>query len=208
MRLLIVTAGFGLLLSACGSQDEPLPPERLATAADAIAVGALGSNCASSAACGVGLACFAGGACLCKPGLSACDAKCYDLASDPLHCGTCSNACLPGVTCARGLCAAGITPLSPTVDPPLEIDGAGSSTACIKANEGYPEASINVGTAQLVMSFQAFGLGFTPYNWGSAWNVWSSAAPLPSATGFTAGADSWATTAGNTGLEYVARIEY
>jgi hypothetical protein len=44
----------------------------------------------------------------CPPGLSACGkanfTKCLDLQTDPEHCGTCDNACVPGIACVAGTC--------------------------------------------------------------------------------------------------------
>ena len=33
------------------------------------------------------------------------EGACTDLAGDPLNCGTCGNACTPGMVCSRGMCA-------------------------------------------------------------------------------------------------------
>ena len=43
------------------------------------------------------------GACVCRPGLSACADGCFDLESDPARCGACDEAC-DGIPCGDGLC--------------------------------------------------------------------------------------------------------
>ncbi|HZZ84969.1 MAG TPA: hypothetical protein VFE30_10565 [Anaeromyxobacteraceae bacterium] len=41
----------------------------------------------------------------CATGKTLCAATCVDLASDPLNCGTCGNACPAGVACGQGACS-------------------------------------------------------------------------------------------------------
>lgn len=75
------------------------------------------SNCGSCGnACATGQVCLEG-ACAdsCDPdgsgggsssnGLTNCDGSCANLANDPLHCGTCANACAAGQLCSNGACA-------------------------------------------------------------------------------------------------------
>jgi hypothetical protein len=53
--------------------------------------------------CGPGEGCL-NGACVCSdPGLVSCQSGCYDLSSDPMHCGTCGHTCGQG-TCVSGHC--------------------------------------------------------------------------------------------------------
>jgi hypothetical protein len=40
----------------------------------------------------------------CTKGLSACGSTCVDLETDATHCGSCTNACPSGATCAAGSC--------------------------------------------------------------------------------------------------------
>ena len=44
----------------------------------------------------------------CSTGLTVCGkgafAQCLDLQNDRAHCGTCDNACVPGIACASGTC--------------------------------------------------------------------------------------------------------
>ena len=42
---------------------------------------------------------------ICPGGLTACGTSCVHLGTDPLHCGSCDNACASGNVCAAGVCA-------------------------------------------------------------------------------------------------------
>lgn len=45
----------------------------------------------------------------CVGGTTMCDASCVNTASDPAHCGSCSNRCAPGEACVGGTCAELVT---------------------------------------------------------------------------------------------------
>jgi len=46
-----------------------------------------------------------GGACQCPAGrVTTCDGQCVDVATDPVHCGRCSVACVAGAWCRNGAC--------------------------------------------------------------------------------------------------------
>ena len=40
----------------------------------------------------------------CQPGFTLCGSACFDLASDPLHCGGCATQCSAGTACSGGFC--------------------------------------------------------------------------------------------------------
>ncbi len=154
----------------------------------------------------------------CPPGLVACGAGCYDHARDPEHCGNCATRCAPGQACEAGACrgpgsaaaerAAESRPSgSSAIGPAVEIDGEPATTTCSGSAEAYPERSLTFGTAEFFMPFQHSGQPSLPYNWGSSAGSWNSPASsiLVAGMGSTS-ADSWATTSGATGLEYVSRI--
>src|SRR5262249_9026317 len=42
---------------------------------------------------------------ICPGGLTACGDTCTHLGTDPLHCGSCDNACASGSVCSAGACA-------------------------------------------------------------------------------------------------------
>ena len=69
---------------------------RMMVAIMAVGVGALLAGCSAI----VGAECAAG--------FERCGARCFDLASDPLHCGACDHACASGMVCEARECVAGI----------------------------------------------------------------------------------------------------
>ena len=62
----------------------------------------------ASKSCGVGRSCVAG-ACACNAGLMQCGGAgvgaCYDLKTDPNHCGRCNDSCGSGGVCTNGACS-------------------------------------------------------------------------------------------------------
>jgi len=67
----------------------------------------LGTVEAGGAACNPGNVCVQGGCALeCPAGTQDCNGACVVLAHDPMHCGSCTNACGPDEYCATGLCRA------------------------------------------------------------------------------------------------------
>src|SRR5438874_1784825 len=65
---------------------------------------------------GVGLSAHAGcggGACVCGAGLDACGGACFDLSTDPTHCGACGTACDHDQLCNAGVCGADCGTLTP-----------------------------------------------------------------------------------------------
>lgn len=61
-------------------------------------------NCgACGKTCGVGAVCDMG-ACVCRPGLTACGDRCVDLQVDPLNCGGCDTDCGRNNRCKAGEC--------------------------------------------------------------------------------------------------------
>lgn len=105
---------------------------RAATVASlvALSVALAGSGCGLENA-------LVGGAC--KPGFTACDGRCVDLAADPSHCGACATACAAGVACAAGTCGGRLD-----VDPRLDAsaDGAFDATSDADATSALPDASV------------------------------------------------------------------
>jgi hypothetical protein len=55
-----------------------------------------------NAVCPGGGACQ-NGSCLCDPA-NTCNGVCVDLEADPLHCGACTNPCIPGADCVNAQC--------------------------------------------------------------------------------------------------------
>lgn len=194
------------LLLACAA---PSGERETAVVESAVVVGGVASSCSVNTDCLSGMQCTSVQRCACAPGKIACGDYCFDLSNDSSHCGSCTTRCAKGTSCTAGACGLSISPLF-TVDTPIEIDGASAATTCSEATEAYPEYSTNTGTAAFFMPFQFKGspsLPEAPYNWGSAWNAWAtpySAVTIPA--GGVAGSDSWATTSGYSGLEYVSRI--
>jgi hypothetical protein len=150
----------------------------------------------------------------CAPGHVVCEHRCIDPSSDSGHCGMCGNRCPQGTDCVSGVCG---TPKADFAFGALqEVDGANASQFCIEANEGYPERSA-WGNGNLDMPFQTYssigGTGAT-YNWASAWNAWNAPQGIPFATApgdpyapyVSSTSDNWATTSGNTAMEYVSAI--
>jgi len=68
----------------------------------------------------------------CLAGLTVCGqgafARCLDVQNDHEHCGTCDNACLPGIACAAGTCqqvaCAGPVTVSPQTVPGSTLEGS------------------------------------------------------------------------------------
>jgi hypothetical protein len=47
----------------------------------------------------------------CTAGQTSCMDGCYNLATDPKHCGTCTNSCPKGLLCEDSTCRAPATPM-------------------------------------------------------------------------------------------------
>jgi cysteine-rich repeat protein len=72
-----------------------------------------------------------------------CGANCYDLQSDPAHCGSCDTACPGGMVCTNSLCVEppaqcgdGILQAGETCDDGNTVNGDGCSAAC-QVEAGY-----------------------------------------------------------------------
>jgi hypothetical protein len=65
---------------------------------------ACGAVAATGAGCGAEDGVVGGD---CASGYTQCDLSCFDLETDPAHCGACGNACAPGVACVSGSCDEG-----------------------------------------------------------------------------------------------------
>ncbi|MBQ8036868.1 MAG: hypothetical protein IJ268_07745 [Proteobacteria bacterium] len=83
-------------------------------------------------------------ACLCQNGTpctgTCCSGVCVELAFNPNHCGTCSNACATGQMCSMGLCTcpAGLTRCE---DEDTCIDTSSNIEHCGRCNHPCPDAS-------------------------------------------------------------------
>jgi hypothetical protein len=171
---------------------------------------AIGAGCASDADCAATLHCASEGACLCRPGFLACGDRCYRVENDPYHCGTCNTVCAPGDACTHGACAdasSGRRPRDPSFTTPIEIDGASAGSNFRVAIEGYPQSSWN-NPAPLYMPFQFVSGGgssvfnyTTPLVWTSHWLTIPPVTP-----GYGSNGDSWATSSGYSGYEYMSQI--
>jgi hypothetical protein len=62
----------------------------------------LGAPCSSNPSCCSGVCTPSG--CGCPMGSSLCGNVCVDTSSDPMNCGACGTACLPGTDCSSGMC--------------------------------------------------------------------------------------------------------
>lgn len=71
----------------------------------------------------------------CATGLTSCELACFDLASDPAHCGACDRVCGAGVACVAGSC---VEPDDGGLDARADADDAsdGSADASDAADAG------------------------------------------------------------------------
>jgi len=65
----------------------------------------------------------------CTPACSACNGACTDLQNDAANCGTCGNACAPGVACTAGSCEGTIPTTSSTSPTSTSTSTSTTSTS-------------------------------------------------------------------------------
>ena len=120
------------------------------------------TGCISDANCGLGTVCEAG-TCVpgcndmqpCQDGLACCDGQCFDLLTDPLHCGGCSACPVPpnaAAACTMGACGLGTCEgdFNDCDNDPAngcEIDGSclctpGEKIACYSGPDGSQDKGI------------------------------------------------------------------
>jgi hypothetical protein len=108
--------------------SKPYDPMRWTNALLAAAVASLAAGCSCSPILGA----------TCRDGLSLCGNACFDLESDPLHCGECDLACEEGRICSMGACVA--IPADASIDASIDAGNDASVDAGPRIDAGNDAA--------------------------------------------------------------------